>query len=357
MKFQFSPHGAVSRSARSVAAFFLASASVLSLFTGFGTAKTVYVITDGDTITTVESYSADLDSAIARAGIELAPTDLISAKEDGSVSQVHITRSQPVTIQYDGATLSTLAYDETVGELLARLNITCGAYDLISMDVDRTVDHGMVISITRRDITLSTVTEPIPYATQRIADDSMAYGKEEVVQQGQDGVLSKVYRTETLEGSEPVTQLVREETTAQPVDRIVRYGTKVSTAHLSALSTSADVIVEKDEAAKTFTTASGSVFSYSRALTVTATAYTARSGAHTATGTTPKVGTVAVDPSVIPYGTKMYIVTTDGSVLYGVATAEDTGGSINGNRIDLYYDSASTCFSFGRRSCTVYLLN
>ena len=59
---------------------------------------------------------------------------------------------------------------------------------------------------------------------------------------------------------------------------------------------------------------------------------------------------------MIPYGTKMYIVSDDGKWIYGVATAEDCGGAINGYIIDLYFDDYDTCIQFGRRNCTVYVL-
>ena len=63
-----------------------------------------------------------------------------------------------------------------------------------------------------------------------------------------------------------------------------------------------------------------------------------------------------MDPSVIPLGTKMYIVSSDGSVVYGLCTAEDTGGAIKGNKVDLYYDTRAECLKFGRRSVDVYIL-
>ena len=65
------------------------------------------------------------------------------------------------------------------------------------------------------------------------------------------------------------------------------------------------------------------------------------------------VGSVAVDKSVIPLGTRMYIV-AGGNVVYGLAVAEDTG--VKGNTIDLYYDTYEECIQFGRRNCTVYIL-
>lgn len=74
---------------------------------------------------------------------------------------------------------------------------------------------------------------------------------------------------------------------------------------------------------------------------VTATAYT-HTGNRTFTGTWPAAGrTVAVDPNVIPLGTRVYI---EG---YGWRVAEDTGGLIKGHKIDLFFDSEIECINFG----------
>ncbi|MCD8143562.1 MAG: 3D domain-containing protein [Clostridiales bacterium] len=56
-------------------------------------------------------------------------------------------------------------------------------------------------------------------------------------------------------------------------------------------------------------------------------------------------------------GTKLLIQSSSGSFLYGVAVAGDTGSAVKGNTIDLYFDSASECYAFGRRTCTVYVLS
>ena len=76
----------------------------------------------------------------------------------------------------------------------------------------------------------------------------------------------------------------------------------------------------------------------------------------TATGTTVRLGTVAVDPTVIPYGTRMFIVSNDGAYIYGIATAEDCGGGVKGNHIDLYFPTVDECWEYGVRSATVYFL-
>ena len=122
------------------------------------------------------------------------------------------------------------------------------------------------------------------------------------------------------------------------------------------MSMTSDTIESVDSSNKTFTTTSGQVYSYSKVLDCTATAYSDPGGV-TASGTSCREGAIAVDPSVIPLGSRVYIISSNGSIVYGEAVAEDTGGAIKGNIIDLYYDSESTCLDWGRRSVTVYVLN
>ena len=102
---------------------------------------------------------------------------------------------------------------------------------------------------------------------------------------------------------------------------------------------------------------SGDTLTYSRVITANATAYTAKAGARTASGRVASVGCVAVDPKVIPMGSKLYITTPNGKIVYGTAVAADTGGAIKGNKVDLYYNTYNECIQFGRRNVTVYVLN
>jgi 3D (Asp-Asp-Asp) domain-containing protein len=86
-----------------------------------------------------------------------------------------------------------------------------------------------------------------------------------------------------------------------------------------------------------------------------ATAYTARKGARTSTGTIPTVGTFAVDPKVFPYSCKMLVVCGD-KRYYGIA--KDTGGAMRRGHavVDLYMNTESECLQFGRRNADVYML-
>ena len=92
-------------------------------------------------------------------------------------------------------------------------------------------------------------------------------------------------------------------------------------------------------------------------MTSRATAYT-YTGHNCATGVAPQPGYIAVNPNVIPYGTKMYIKTADGSVIYGYAVAADTGGFIKNHPtgVDLFMATRSECVSFGVRNVEIYIL-
>lgn len=103
----------------------------------------------------------------------------------------------------------------------------------------------------------------------------------------------------------------------------------------------------------TFTPGASSGSTALSTLTMQSTAYTG--GTLTATGTKPVynpggISTIAVDPSVIPLGSKVYVSG------YGTAIAADTGGAINGNIIDLYFNSEADCIAWGRRNVTVEIL-
>ena len=104
---------------------------------------------------------------------------------------------------------------------------------------------------------------------------------------------------------------------------------------------------------------SGEILTYYKTDNVTATGYThtdAGCDMITSTGTTVHYGTAAVDPRFIPYGTRMLIVSHDGQRYYGIATAEDCGGAIKRDKMDLYFPTYQECIEFGRRRCTIYFL-
>ena len=103
---------------------------------------------------------------------------------------------------------------------------------------------------------------------------------------------------------------------------------------------------------------SGAPISYAKCISGVATAYT--SDKTTSTGRPAGVGFVAVDPRRIPYGSHLYIMTADGSYVYGTAIAADTGGFVqngSGVTVDLYLPSSSQCEAFGVKNVKIYVLD
>ena len=271
-----------------------------------------------------------------------------------------------VTVRHEGSAVTILSHKESVSSLLARLHIYPSPLEMIGVKLS---ESGVEVNVASELTYYDYVTETAPFATQRVANPKMLEGEEKVVQEGANGVRSSVYEVVWSNGAQLSRQFVEElDTTA--VDRIVEYGTAKPKPKPSETKQDPDDILaehgetgggivnvsENADGSGTLTLKDGTVLNYSGVRSMTATAYTTGHGGvgtPTASGTAVHVGSVAVDKSVIPLGTRMYIV-AGGNVVYGLAVAEDTG--VKGNKIDLYYDTYEECIQFGRRSCTVYIL-
>ena len=192
----------------------------------------------------------------------------------------------------------------------------------------------------------------IEHDTIEIKTSDLFIGDSYITVQGQDGIVSNNYAVRYENGVEVSRVLLSEEMLVKPVDTIKYVGTKV-----------------KPETKQTFFgTWVTKPTSYRNSFTVSCTAYDLsyescgkrpgdRGYGITASGMRAGVGVVAVDPRVIPLGTKLYIEAVDGSWTYGYAIAGDTGGAIKGNRVDLFFNTYSECIQFGRRNARVYILN
>ena len=266
--------------------------------------------------------------------------------------ELTLKAGRPVRIQYGNTILGTTAQGETVSELLARFDIIPGPLDGVLVDIG----ESRITLTVGSDLTYYEArTRTQGYETQRVATPDLLQGQEEVVQAGKIGISTDIYEVVWSGGSEISRQWV-EQVESTAVTEIIRYGTSVTSVDpsdkLVNVSTGSD-------GSGVLTFASGATMKFSQARTMKCTAYTAGHdgvGTRTATGTTVHRGTVAVDQRYIPLGTRMFIVTEKGSYVYGMAKAEDTGMR-GDNKLDLYMDTYAECINFGRRNCTVYILN
>lgn len=310
------------------------------------------------------------DAAIVLDGTGKAPdlsSRMIYTVSNASGFDVAAASTRRVTIRYNGQEIQIRpARKETYSQLLYRAGITLSPLEMVAIDLS---GEEAVVTVAEDITYYDRVSEPAPFETVRVANPDMKEGEEKVVQEGADGVRTSIYEVTWANCQLSSRQFV-EELDSTAVDQIIEYGTFVEqpvSAPVSIVSDSGSSagtgtrsgiaqVNRNADGSGTLVLHSGETLSFSGAKTMTATAYTAGHdgvGYTTATGTFVQVGTVAVDRNVIPLGTRMYIVTSDG-IVYGTAVAEDTG--VRGNHVDLYFDTYRECIEFGRRSCTVYIL-
>lgn len=323
-------------------------------------AQNSYVITDGDNVTVHQSYSNDPDEVLQEVGITLSNEDTYTTTYNDGVSSITIKRLQMVTVINRGEKSQIGTYGETVGELLDRLGITLSANDSVSYETDSITHDGMIIEIIRKGIQVYEFDEVIPFETKYYDDPTLAPGEEIVLIEGVNGIVHRKMQVTSENGREVDRVLLDETVRSETVDALIIRGPE---SNIVDQPDEPEFRVGENDAPKytisdnVITTANGTSYTFTGTMQVSATAYSCEGRTGICySGTLARVGAIAVDPKVIPLGTKMYIVSNDGEYVYGYCTAEDIGGGIKGNRVDLYLDTVAECYAFGVRNCTVYFL-
>ena len=314
-------------------------------------AKT-YVITDGERVVTYTTFATDPAEVLNQAGLTLDENDTYTTQTGEGVEEITICRSQRVTVCYHGEETVVTTFGETAGELLSRLNLEVGEYDVLSHTPDTLLDDGMALRVDSVIKRQESYTSTLPHETLLCNDASLPTGTREVLTEGVDGEMLLTADVLYVNGEETERAVLSETVTKAPVTEVVAVGT-------GEIPESADPDAMPVIAGGYITLPTGEVLTYTDSAAIRATAYThtdAGCDMTTYTGTTVHKGTVAVDPRYIPYGTRMFIVSNDGEYVYGIAVAEDCGGDIKGDRMDLYFPTFDECIQFGRRVCTVYFL-
>lgn len=313
-------------------------------------AQNTYVITDGDQVKVYTSYATDPIAVLNEAGFELDADDFYTTQLSDGVSEITVQRCQNITVDYCGNVLAVSSYGETLEELLSRLDI--GVYgDLnISLPLNTQTYDGMQVSVSRIVETEETYTVDMPYDTTYCYDSSLPAGKQQILIPGVSGEARCTASVVYVNGKEQSRVVMQQTVTKQPIEALVAIGTGEDLAPAVKPPVIKDGMI---------ITADGEVLTYDRVDQYYATAYTSMDEGcdeWTAIGTRARVGAIAVDPTIIPYGTRMFIVSNDGEYIYGISCAEDCGSSIKGKRIDLFMETLREAFQFGERYITVYFL-
>ena len=300
-----------------------------------------------------------VERSLSENGIALNDGDELSCNREDIVREgmeVVISRAFPVTVVADGETYKLNMASGTVADALNKAVVTIDDDDIISASLDTALTSGMTIKVTRVEYKERTADEVLPFTTQKKNNANLYTDQTKTIRKGVNGRQNVTYKDKYVNGKLVESVKIKSVVTKAATERILEVGTKrrptVSANGIytvSTLSAPSSLQIGKN----------GVPTSYKRVITGTASAYSG--GGVTATGKYVRPGYIAVNPNQIPYGTKMWIVSNDGSYVYGYASAEDTGGFIywsgsSSTVCDLYFDSEGQASAFGRRGVTIYIL-
>lgn len=310
----------------------------------------VVQVTGSSGTRTVYTFASDPRAILQQSGIHLSQNDQVAFTGiHHQYGHITVLPAFPVQVTADGKTQKVMVATGTVADVLKKAGVQLGENDVINVKPKQAVARGMGIQVTRVRFATSVVQNSIPFQSQAISDASLTQGVRNVLKAGQNGVETVTLRLKYVDGK-LTEQTETNRAVVPPVNEQVAVGTA---------STQSTQSPTKSAKSTTANSASDGIPAYSKVLTGVATAYTQAQGSMTATGREVAKGLVAVDPRKIPYGTKLYIASPDGSYVYGYAVAADTGGFVNngsGVLTDLFMPTEAQCEAFGRKTVNIYVL-
>ncbi len=306
----------------------------------------ITLLVDGEEKTVRALRGETVEWTLSRAGVKLDEYDSVSPELDELIKgdcTITVTRAFPVEIDADGETREAYAAGITVGELFARERIRLNEEDSLSIPPETVVSEGMKISVERVEYREREKSQTIPFDTEYKDSPQLKIGDTEVETEGVDGLVTLTFRDKYVNG-----ELVSSEeagiSMTDPVNEVIAHGTALNTPY------------SKREG--NFTLENGIPTEYEYMLNGKVTAYIAPEGAGTYSGRPLVIGSCGVDPDVIPFGSELYIMSEDGSHVYGYAVASDTG-YIKGTGIicDAYMGSdINDAMWWQAQYCNVYVL-
>ncbi len=320
----------------------------------------------------MELTGGTVADALEMTDYDVSVNDFVTPDRNTQLTEdtvIEVVRGVKIYLTCDGATRVVYVPQGKVEGALKYMGYQLSEDDNVSVDMNSDVSDGMKIKVDRVEYKDKYEKQPIKHTVIEEASNELPVGERQTKQKGKDGILQITYSEKYVNGELVSTEEKSHDVLKKAVDEIILVGTKQQNAELSNdIDVQAFANVEQNtenNAAEadsnvlgSFSDISGSMHSYSTMITGICTAYY-EPGGITSTGTVPKIGTVAVNPNVIPYGTRLYICSADGSFVYGYAIAEDTGGACMAGDIvaDLYMESEEACYAFGRQELNIYILS
>ncbi len=313
-------------------------------------------IFDGKNTYTVRTLSKNISSALSGAQLPSDNYEIESSDFDGKTAEVVINYTFPVYITRGNDTIKVDFAGGTVRDVIEKSGFSLDEYDFVEPSADTVVNETTYIDFTDITYVSGEKTEKIPYATKTDYCHDILKGTVRTIKEGVDGSKKVEYKEKLVNGVLVERKLVSQKVLKKPVNAEKVVGTKVVNAAVTS-SAAVKAVSWLTPSKPIALDAKGNPVNYKKKMTVKATAYT-YTGHKCATGVAPKPGYIAVNPKVIPYGTKMYIKTPNGKFIYGYAVAADTGGFIKSRPtgVDLFMHTRSQCIQFGRRDVEIYIL-
>ncbi len=287
--------------------------------------KTV-IIEDGANRRALRTTALTVGEALLEAGVALAALDEVTPPRETALSPdltIVIARAAPYHITADGQSAEARSGATVVAQVLADNGIALGPLDYTRPPLDATVAPGDAIEVVRVTERIDTEDVPIGFETVYEPAADMEIDTIQEASAGSPGVLQRRTRVRLENGVEVSRAPDGEVVTVYPQNHVIRYGTAI--------------------VLRTIDTEQGPV-EYWRKVTMRVTSYTAATSGKapgdpgygiTASGAQAGFGVVAIDPTVVPFKSYVYVPG------YGVAYAGDTGGGIKGRFIDLGYDEGA----------------
>lgn len=300
--------------------------------------KTVTVVIDGQP-TKLVTFKSTVREALNDKGISVGKKDRITPSLTSKIAEngtIIIKRAVDINVDVDGKEISIQSSEDNVGSMLKDENITLKGEDEVKPDKSTILSEGMKVEVIRVETKSVTESVPIDYETVIKNNSSLPNTQRKIVENGSTGE-KRITNLVTYENGEEVSRkLVSEAIITKPTDKIIMQGTYP----VMPVSRGGDPLP------------------YYKVIRARTTAYYAVNGVgrtYTSSGrlavrNSNGYSTVAVDPRVIPYGTKLFI---EG---YGFAIAADTGTSIVGNTIDVFFNTHNEAANWSVKYVNVYLL-
>ena len=309
-------------------------------------AKTVEVQID-DQLMELKTYADTVENFLTKEEIVLEEGAYINHKLEMPIEdnmQIIIKNPKGYTISVGDNSFSVTSVHDKVADIISDLDIKIDHDDYTVPSMDSKVAKDATIEIYQYTEDTKVWELDIDFPVIEKKNKDLPKGTTKVIQKGVKGKRTKEVKMIYLNSKLVEETVLKDEVFLEPIEQIVEKGTKeVLAAPTRSGNLKAGIVMNAT--------------AYDLSYASTGKRPGDKYYGITASGTHVKPGTVAVDPKVIPLGTKLYIESMDSWPDYGYAVAEDKGSAIKGNKIDLFMESRSQCMQFGRRKVKVYILD